>query len=239
MKLLAPLLLLPLVVLADVGFREGLTYIGPVRDINCAADGGLYCTRDAGVAIGNLQCLSATTTEPGCVTPSAQSWSGTKTFNGDTRLVGHAHASLTACSSGVKGLWQTCTTHNAPVFCNGTSNVELLGATSFQLLPAIYVNGLLHSNLSILGAWALPYSYTITNVSGFVGAGAGTTQNLRFSDGTNFCDCSIDCTAGGTNFTCSGNCTYAASALVVSAITSDGCTTPTTVKGVLTPAGYR
>lgn len=239
MKTLAPLLLLPLLVFADVGMNNAGTYVGGVKDINCVADGGLWCARDAGTAMGQISCSPASSVETGCVTPGAQTWAGTKTLSGDVRLIGHVHGSLTACSSGVKGTWQTCTTHNAPVFCNGTSNVEMLGSNSLETFPGIYVNGLLGSHLFYVSAWTLPYAYTITSVSGLISAGAGTTQTLRFTDGVNNCDCSIDCTLGATNLSCTGNCTFAASTGVVSAIVSDGCTTPTTVKGILTPAGYR
>lgn len=240
MKRLALLvaLLTACVALAETVFAQGDVKIGPISTLSCRADGGLLCWRDAGM-VGEVQCNAASSAETGCVTPGTQTMAGNKTWTGDQRIVGHAHASLTACSSGLKGTWQTCTDHNAPVFCNGTANVELLGVNSIEAFPPIYVNGLLHSNLFYLSAWTLPYAYTVTNVSGFVAAGAGTTQNLRFTDGTNNCDCSIDCTTGGSNFTCTGNCSYAASTLVVGIITSDGCTTPTTVKGLLTPAGYR
>jgi hypothetical protein len=238
MRLLAPILLLPALVLADVGLRNGGTYMGPVRDIDCARDAGLTCFRDAGYAIGKISCNPATATETGCVTVGAQTWAGSKSLTGDLQLVGHTHASLTACSSGLKGTWQTCTTHNAPVFCDGTSNIEIAGSTSYQQFPPLYVNGLLHANLFFLSAWTLPYAYTITSVSGFIGAGAGTTQTLRFTDGTNNCDCSIACT-GATNLTCSGNCSFAASTGVYSEIVSDGCTSPPTVKGLLVPTGYR
>lgn len=228
------------VALAETVFANADVKIGPISTLSCRADGGLLCWRDAGM-VGEIQCNAASATEPGCVTPSAQSFgSGLKTFTGDVRIVGHAHASLSACPAAVsKGTWQTCTDHNAPVFCNGTANVELLGVNAIEAFPPIYVNGLLHSNLFYLSAWTLPYAYTVTNVSGFIAAGAGTTQSLRFTDGVNSCDCSIDCTTGGSNFSCTGGCTFAASTLVVSIVTSDGCTTPTTVKGILTPAGYR
>lgn len=224
-------------VFADTKLKSADVDVGAIVALNCAPDAGLLCTRDAG-SVGNLRCNAATATEPGCVTPSDQAWAGKKSFTDRTRLVCKAHASLTACSSGEKGTWQTCCDHNAPVFCNGTSNTELLGATSYQEFPPIYVNGLLHSGLLYLGAWTLPYAYTITNVSGFIAAGAGTTQNLRFTDGTNNCDCTIDCT-GATALTCSGNCSYAANTTVAPLITADGCTTPTTVKGLLVPEGYR
>jgi hypothetical protein len=226
------------VALADTILQNGNVVIGPIKSLDCRRDAGLTCWRDAG-SIGELQCNGATATEPGCVVPSAQTFAGTKTLTGDFRLVGHAHASLTACSSGVKGMWQTCTDHNAPVFCNGTANVELYGVNSVEAFPAVYVNGLLHSGLLYMSAWSLPYAYTVTSVSGFVAAGAGTTQTLRFTDGVNNCDCPVDCATGGQNFTCTGGCTFAASTQVVSLITSDGCTSPPTVKGILTPAGYR
>lgn len=240
MKRLAALaaLLAAGVALAETVFANADVKIGPISTLSCRSDGGLLCWRDAGM-IGEIQCNSATATEPGCITPSAQTYAGNKTFTGDVRIVGHAHADLSACAAGQKGTWQTCTTHSAPVFCNGTANVELLGVNAVEAFPPIYVNGLLHANLTFLSAWTLPYAYTVTNVSGFIAPGAGTTQNLRFTDGVNSCDCSIDCTTGGSNFSCAGNCTFAASTAVVSTISADGCTTPTTVKGVLTPAGYR
>jgi hypothetical protein len=80
--LLLPLLVPPLV-LADVGLKQGNTVIGPVRDISCKLDGGLACSRDAGSAIGGIQCLAATSTSVGCVSTTTQTFAGNKTFTGN------------------------------------------------------------------------------------------------------------------------------------------------------------
>lgn len=231
-------------VFADTGLRTGnSSSFLQVRELECAADAGLWCIRDAGTSIGKLSCVGATATETGCVTPSAQTYAGTKTLTGDLRLVGHLHSALTACAAGQKGTLQTCTSHSALVYCNGTTNIELVGLGNTVELPPIYVNGLLHANLGYLATWNLPFSYTITGVSGSIAAGAGTTQTLRFTDGVNNCDCSIDCTVGTSSgaspLICAGNCTFAASTQVAPLITADGCTTPTTARGELHPAGYR
>jgi hypothetical protein len=74
--LLAPLLL------GDVGQRNAGTYLGPIRDLDCTKDGGLWCSRDAGTAIGSIRCVSATATTPGCVDTLAQTWAGNKTLTG-------------------------------------------------------------------------------------------------------------------------------------------------------------
>jgi hypothetical protein len=240
MKRLFLLLVVPIAVCASTTFRVDNAGGGPVDTLNLVKDGGLTGHRDAGM-VGMLECAVGGTTTRGCIEPgTAQSFSGQKTFGNGTQDTCVAHASLTACSSPNAGLHQCCSTHgNAEVWCNGTSNVELTGSSSYVSFPPLYVNGLLGSHLLILDAWNLPFAYTVTGLSGFVAAGAGTTQTLRFTDGTNNCDCSIDCTAGGTHFTCSGNCSYAASTLVVSSVVSDGCTTPPTAKGLLVPEGYR
>jgi hypothetical protein len=241
MKLLKlALVLVPMAVLADVGWKDSKRYIGPVRDVECGVDGGLSCERDAGTPVGVLRCRSATAIEPGCVTPSAQSFAGNKTWSGWQRLIGTTHASLTACSAGQKGTWQTCTTHNAPVFCNGTSNIELTGSTDLTALPGVYVNGLFHSGLLVIGSFTLPFDFTITQTSGFIGAGTGAgSVLLRYSDATNLCDCAVDCDSDQTALACTGSCSYAANTLVIALVISDTCTTPPTVKGLLTPAGYR
>jgi hypothetical protein len=239
---IAALLFGSCVALADIGFRQEGSVSVAVRDIACGIDGGLLCTRDAGTTVGVLRCAAASATEPGCVVPGDQAMpSGKKTWNGRQRIVGVTHASLTACSNGEKGTWQTCTTHNAPVFCNGTVNIELAGSTQLDAFPPVYVNGLLHSGLFVLGTFTLPYAFTITQTSGFIGAGTGVavTQTLRYSDGTNFCDCAVDCDTDQSAVSCTGNCTYAANTLVIAVVVSDSCTTPPTVKGLLTPAGYK
>lgn len=234
------LLLLAPLVLSDVELRQGNVKIGPVRAIDCKSDGGFYCTRDAGEEIGRLSCASATASEPGCVTPSAQSWAGTKTLTGDMRLVGHVHGSLSACAAGTKGTWQTCTTHNAPVFCNGTTNLELTGSNSYVTLGGASYIGLFYSLTGFLGALNLPYAYTVTNMSGYVAAGTGAGSiNLLLTDGTNLCTCAIDCDTDQSSYTCTGNCTYAASTLVAFGPASDTCTTPPTIRSPLILSGYK
>lgn len=226
------------VALADTDFRVDNVKVGNVSALNLVKDGGLWGQRDGGV-VAMLECAVAGTTTRGCVEPADQSWTGPKRIAGGTQDVCVVHASLTACNAGNAGLHQCCSTHsNAEVWCNGASNVELSGSSSYTQFPPIYVNGLLGSHLFYLSAWTLPFAYTITSVSGFIAPGVGTTQTLRFTDTVNNCDCSIDCTTGNIS-ACSGNCTYAASTVVIPFITSDGCTTPTTVKGLLVPAGYR
>jgi hypothetical protein len=83
MKTIAPLLLLPLVAFAQVNLKNGPTRLGPVRDLICASDAGIYCARDAGSSAGLLSCNPASSTETGCVTVSAQTWAGNKTFTGN------------------------------------------------------------------------------------------------------------------------------------------------------------
>lgn len=231
------LLLAPLV-LADVGARQGNVYLGPVRDIDCKADAGLYCTRDAGEPILRLHCVGATATEAGCVTPGAQTWAGTKTLTGDERIVGHVHASLTACSSGLKGTWQTCTTHSSPVFCNGTSNIELLGsvAAEYELWP-IHVDGI---PVPFFGATTVSStsSWTITAVSGFwnPGSGAGSLP-LTFLSAAGTCTCTIDCDVPTARTTCSGNCTIAASDTIYGLRGTTTCTLDPAVGGNLAVMG--
>lgn len=223
----------------DVRWKNGnTTDLGLVNQVNCVRDGGLLCTRDAG-SIGDVRCMAGSATETGCVTPGAQTFAGDKTFSGNPRIVGAAHGSLPACSAGAKGTWSTCTTHNAPVFCNGTTNIELAGATSLTTLATLQVNRLVHGLNGYLGAFTLPYDFTVTTISGIILSGAGTTMNLRVTDGagTN-CDCSVDCTTG-TVSACTGNCTFTANTQVLATPNSDGCTTPITVFGALTVTGYK
>lgn len=225
---------------ADTKWRNGnTTDLGFVTTVNCVKDGGLLCTRDAG-SIGDIRCMNATATETGCVTPGDQTWAGKKALSDRAQLVCKAHASLTACAAGEKGTWQSCCTHNAPVYCNGTTNIELTGAGSLWTLSPIYVNGLLHSGLFVIGTFTLPYQFTVTQVSGFIAAGTGAgSMNIRYSDGSSFCDCAVDCDSDSSAVTCTGNCTYAASSLIIVQINSDTCSSPPTVKGLLTTAGYK
>lgn len=195
--------------LADVGLKQGSAAIGPVRDISCASDGGLICTRTSASSRGNLFCNGATATEPGCVTPSDQTWSGNKTTTGDVRLVGHAHSSLTACDASHKGNWQTCTTHNAPVFCNGTSNVELAGSSAQEtLLSSVYVNGI---PPGFLGGFtvASTASWTINAITGFWGAGTGSgTLPITIVGPAGTCTCAVDCDNPLGRTACTGTCTF-------------------------------
>lgn len=57
---------------------------GPILSLNCHSDAGLLCSRDAG-AVGMLQCNAASATEPGCITPSSQTFAGNKTFTGTVK----------------------------------------------------------------------------------------------------------------------------------------------------------
>src|SRR5262245_45684167 len=242
MKTIVRLLLLvsACTALADVGHRAAGVYLGPVHDIDCSRDGGLLCTRDSGTAIGSLRCNGATSTEAGCVTPAAQTWAGTKTLTGDVRIVGHVHASLTACSSGVKGTWQTCTTHNAPVFCDGTNNIEFVGgASSEEMLAAVYVNGV---PPPVMGGFTLASttSWTITAIGGSwgIGTGAGSiTVAVIHSGGT--CSCAVDCDAPTGRNACTGNCTVAPSAAAGVVRSSSGCTIDPYVNGNLYLMGVR
>lgn len=204
--------LLPFVVLADVGMRNGGTYLGPVKDIECGRDGGLSCVRDAGTSIGVLRCNSATATEPGCITPSDQVLgNGKKTFSDRTRTLCKNHGSLTACSSNEKGTWQTCCTHSAPVFCDGTDNHELLGTASDDvMLFSIHVNGIPPPTI---GGITLPSNagWTINAISGHWVAGTGTgSLRLSFSGTAGICSCDVDCDTPAARNVCTGNCTYAA-----------------------------
>lgn len=235
MKLLKlALLFVPLVVLADTGWRQGNASLGPVRDIDCTRDGGLWCSRDAGTQIGSIKCLGATATETGCVTPNAQTLAGDKTLTGDLRLVGHVHASLTACDANHKGTRQTCTTHNAEVFCNGTDNIETLGSASAEeLLWPIYVNGIPGG---FFGAITLSSTSggTITSVMGSLAGGSGSgsaTVSLTHSGGT--CTCTIDCDAPASRNACTGNCSLSAGASVGCLGVVSGCTLAPYVNGNL------
>ena len=241
MKRLAALLLVAsCFAAADVGLKQGTTVIGPVRDISCVSDGGLYCSRDAGTAIGSIRCVGATATETGCVTPSAQTFAGDKTFTGDPRIVGHVHGSLTACSSGVKGMWPTCTTHNAPVFCDGTANQELIGSSgSEEVLLAWYVDGIPvpFANSVTLDSAS---TWTINAVAGMWVAGTGSGSlliTLVHTGGT--CTCTIDCDVPGARTACSGNCTVAASASLGMGRGTSTCTLDPRVVGNLHVMGTR
>ena len=230
------------IALAQLGLRQGTGAAKQIRDLSCVSDGGLYCSRDAGSAIGGISCVGATATETGCVTPTAQTFAGTKTLSGDFRLIGHAHASLTACSSGVKGMWQTCTTHNAPVFCDGTNNIETLGsATGEQTLHAIAIDGIPGGNaLFPFASFTLSASSqaTITAISGGWGVGSGSGSlpiGLIHSGGT--CLCAVDCDAPALRTPCTGSCSVSADAGVSAARGTSTCTLDPFIASGLTVEG--
>jgi hypothetical protein len=236
---LAVLLLVGSLALADELLKHAGTNVGPINAINCLADGGLACTRSSS-AVGSIQCLGATATEPGCVTPSAQTFAGQKSFGNGAQVSCVAHGSLTACSGGNAGLEQCCSTHAALVFCNGTSNVELNGTSAPVTLASFHYDRLFFGLSGYAGNITLPYAYTVTAVNGAIAAGTGAGSiNLRFTDGVNNCDCAVDCDSDQTSITCTGNCTYAASSLVLVTPNTDGCTTPPTIRGGLTVVGTK
>lgn len=238
---LVPLLLAVCVAHADIPFRVDNANVGPISVINLVKDGGLTGQRDSGI-VAMLECAIGGTTTRGCVEPgTAQSFTGQKTFGNGAQDTCVAHASLTACSSPNAGLHQCCSTHsNAQVWCNGTTNLETTGSTSYATLGVITNYGLLSSLSGYLWAAQLPYAYAVTGLSGFIASGTGAgSLSLRFTDGTNICDCAVDCDTDQSAYTCAGNCSYAANTLVIALPTSDTCTTPPTLRSPLTIAGTR
>lgn len=224
---------------ADSKIMQGSTVIGPVRDLKCVADAGVLCGRDTG-SIGTFRCVAGSSTEPGCVVPAAQAFSGDKTWNGSQRIVGSVHGALEACSGGTKGTWQTCTTHNAPVFCDGTNNIELLGASSGEgLLTSLDVNGIPSSNF---GQFVLSSSSsaTITAITGEWNAGTGGgTIILGFTGTFGSCSCTVSCAAPTVRTACSGNCTVTANATVTAIRGAATCTLDPWVTGSLNVLGTR
>lgn len=201
------------IALADVGFRQGgSSTTVPVRDIECGRDGGFTCVRDAGTAIGVIRCVGATATEPGCITPSDQSFAGNKTWSGSHKITGVTHASLAACNAGAKNTMQGCTTHGALVWCDGTSNQELLGAGADEVvLAAAYVNGI---PPPYFGGVTLPAAsgWTINALSGQWVAGTGTgTLRLNILSSAGECNCDVDCDTPSARNSCSGQCSPSAS----------------------------
>jgi hypothetical protein len=211
MKTIAPFLLLPLVVLAQVNLKNGPTRLGPVRDLVCASDGGLSCARDGGASAGILTCSPASTVETGCITPNAQSIAGDKTFLGFLRMTGKAHASLTACDVAHQNMLQGCTTHGALVWCDGTDNQELLGGASDEsVLAAEYVNGV---PAGFVGWIQLPSNagWTLNAISGAWTAGVGSgTLRLSFFGTAGTCNCDVSCSTPSSRTSCSGTCSWSA-----------------------------
>lgn len=234
------LLLAACAALADVGLKQGSTVIGPVRDISCASDGGLLCTRTTATSRGNLFCNGASATEPGCLLPDvAQTLSGDKSTTGNVRIIGHVHGSLTACDASHKGTWQTCTTHNAPVFCNGTSNVELGGTTSAeQVLWSIHVDGV---PVGFMGATVLSGAGAVVNaIEGTWGSGTTSgTLTFRITDGVNNCDCPITCNAPTTRTACAGTCAFASGVTLTPIRASSTCALDPVVIGNVQVMGTR
>jgi hypothetical protein len=76
------LLLLPSLAFGEIGLKQSGTVIGPVRDINCSADAGLFCTRNTTLSRGDMSCANATAVERGCVSTTTQTFAGDKTFTG-------------------------------------------------------------------------------------------------------------------------------------------------------------
>lgn len=200
------------IALAQLGLRQGTGAAKQIRDLSCVSDGGLYCSRDAGSAIGGIRCVGATATETGCITPGSQTIAGDKTLTGYLRMTGVAHGSLTACSGGVKNMMQGCTTHGALVWCDGTNNIEVTGTSAReQELASIDVHGI--PGIGALDAFVLPSSsgWTINALVGGWQAGTGSgTLRLYFSGAAGTCTCDIDCDNPSVRNACSGNCTYAA-----------------------------
>jgi hypothetical protein len=235
--MLVSLLLIPLVVLADVGLRTGnSSAFKPVRDLECQADGGLLCSKDAGTSTGLLRCASASATEPGCVNTAAQTMAGAKTWTGSQRIVGVAHASLTACSSGVKGLWQTCTTHSSPVFCDGTDNHELLGASTDEVvLASVFVGGIPSAGFTtaLVTPSTAVWSLSAVAAGWTAGTGTGASITLRLTDLINNCDCAIDCDEPAGRTACSGSCSWAASSTLYFYRSTSTCTRDPAASGNL------
>lgn len=76
-------LLLSLLATACFGqtvYKNAGTKLGTAVFVDCSADAGVNCTRTAATGTVNVRCSIASATEPGCVSTSTQSFSGTKTF---------------------------------------------------------------------------------------------------------------------------------------------------------------
>jgi hypothetical protein len=232
-------LLVASVAVADVIMKNAGNVAGPVTVIDCTSDGGVVCSRTASKGQGNVACASASTTEKGCLTPAAQSLAGDKTWTGFQRITGVAHGSLVACDSGHKNMLQGCTTHGAPVWCDGTSNHELLGSSgSEQELRAVYVNGI----PTLVMDWITISSgagWTVSAVTGLWGAGSGAgSLPIRIAGASGTCSCNIDCDAPLKRSTCTGTCTFSAGDTLLVAKTEDGgCTTEPFVAGNLSIMG--
>lgn len=223
---------------ADTVIKNAGTTIGPIQSLNCQTDAGITCSRLSGSA-GTLVCNPANAVEPGCVVPNVtQSFSGQKVFNNGAQNLPVAHGSLTACSGPNQGLEQTCSTHAAHVFCNGTSNIETTGTAAFSTLFNVPAGRMVHGLTGVMSTVSLPYQATVTLVSGNVSPSAGSTLTLRLYDGTNTCNVVISCTTGAFSAP-AGSCTFPANAGIQVQPVSDTCTTPLIIQGDITVAGVQ
>lgn len=215
------------VAFGDVILKNAGATVGPVTSINCAPDAGLFCARDAG-SVGTIRCNAANAVEPGCVTPSAQTFSGAKTFGNSVVLSPFPHASLIACDGAHRGMLQNCSDHNALVWCNAVTNVEFNGSSSAEkALFSVYVNGIPIGTMdsNTLGSTA---GATVTAIAGSWVSGTssdGGVLTFRITDGSNNCDCPVPCSGPTARSTCSGSCSFAASATLTPARVVGGCVT--------------
>lgn len=244
MRVAAFLALLSSVALGDVVFKNAGVTKGPVTSINCAPDAGLYCARDAG-SVGTISCSQATPTEPGCISPSPQTFAGSKSFNDYVRLVGVAHGSLVACDGAHQNMAQGCTTHGALVWCNGTSNIENTGSSQIeQVLLSVFVDGvptgIPMGSTTLSGAGATVTAIQASWIAGLtLDAGVLT---LQVSDGTNICACPVPCgnSLATPRVPCSGSCTFAAGAsLSAQRVITSGCNPDPVVIGNMEVMGTR
>lgn len=224
--------------LADIVLKNGGTTVGPVTSLNCSADAGVLCTRTTG-SVGNLRCNAATAIEPGCVVPSAQTLGGDKTWNGSQRIVGVVHGSLEACDGSHVGLKQTCSTHNAEVFCNGSVNIEYTGPASTEKdFASVYVNGVPQTLMG--NSFTCQSACVVTAIEGTWVAGAtsdGGTLVFRLTDGTNNCDCTQACDNPSARCIPTGTCSFAAGVTVTPRRASTTCTMNPYVGGNLQVKG--
>lgn len=151
------------VAFGDPTFKNAGTRLGPVGIVDCSADGGVSCTRTAATGTVNMRCSSASATELGCVSTSAQTLAGTKAFTGGVRTTnlggvdGGVYAKLSDDSSLIAhGAWGVFQPYGA-VPVGGSSSGSVLG-----IMGAL--NGLspgqgLQSSITVAGV----YGSAVTN----------------------------------------------------------------------------
>lgn len=236
---LAVALFVSCAVFADVLAQQNGTTLGPVRAVNCPADAGIVCSRTNGTPAENLRCTTATSSEPGCLFPGVQTLpNGDKTFPSPVKISGVSHGSLEACDSSHLGTRQTCSTHGAEVFCNGTTNIEYTGtASAEQVLGVIHVNGIPVAVMG--GSFQTPTSATtVTAIEGSWFAGTtsdGGTVLINLKNGGSTCTCTVPCASSAVRNTCSGTCTNLGAAATLTS--SSTCTTDPYVGGELLVKG--